>query len=681
MLSPLWPLVWLRKTVLRSPPLAVLSTTLVLTIKWTFFKELGQTALLVAFGRIFHIQGGEGAPCKLCDLIVQFALQEAKVDKIRGGIKCDKICWGLGKRCRGTCSTIMEVMKNSTDFPCAAAGICPRVDEFGDHSCKLSLRKLACEPSSQCMLKRGQCELRPGVRQWKRSMAMLREEFALLDDALHGRARYCSEPGAGPNCIHEAQHSSAVVAQWAGHGIIIVAGTGLTIRAIERPGGADSRHWLVFWLISFGFNFVERFTDVLLSSLTIYYELKLLVIIWLMLGGGADRMYRESRRQLAAIRLWLLGAASQRVLDEAAYVRSLPPVVQEAIRAAGSVSAVMSFASDAMVAERFGHEALGALRTIWQHAAPRYVQLRLVAAADLPAPVQQEAEVQGHGGQGYGISRDGYVVPSSDPRQSSSYAETSMDLSIESSDGMLPAYSLAADTAVTNPYCVAYLVPPPPTSTLKDLDAPSRHWWMPSVFSTDGAPGRRWQRLRAFVRCLHVANRLTRRCTSLAAAHDALIRRRFLVAFRRLARYMLRRTWQLLALGRSRLHVKTLLTHAFLNAPLGAFGQYERVCSSVRQRTTAPVWNERLEMRLRGREIGEDGELCNDEAQYSRLRIEVWDHFPHSGDEFLGELSIPLTPLMDGAVHEYVEPLTDPEGRLDGGHAAGRVVFQVSLEK
>lgn len=99
--------------------------------------------------------------------------------------------------------------------------------------------------------------------------------------------------------------------------------------------------------------------------------------------------------------------------------------------------------------------------------------------------------------------------------------------------------------------------------------------------------------------------------------------------------------------------------------------------------TTEPVWDERHELQLRGREIGIDGLLCNDEAQYSRLRIEVWDRDPCSRDVFLGEISIPLTPLMDLSVHRFTLPLSDPEGSLETPveeGASGRLTFEVSLE-
>jgi hypothetical protein len=44
--------------------------------------------------------------------------------------------------------------------------------------------------------------------------------------------------------------------------------------------------WLTFWIIMMIFFVVERLTDVLLSRLRFYYELKFVVILWLMYFQG-----------------------------------------------------------------------------------------------------------------------------------------------------------------------------------------------------------------------------------------------------------------------------------------------------------------------------------------------------------------------------------------------------------
>ena len=596
-MHPLSPFVWLRKAVLRSPPLAVLSTVVLLTARWTFFKEIGQTALLVCFGSLFNLKGGQDAPCKLCDLIVQFALKEAKVDKIRGGLKCDKMCWGLGKKCLSTCRTVIDTMKNTTEFPCAAAGICPRVDEFGEHSCRWSFTKLACEPSSQCIRRRGQCELRPGLRQWKRTIRSLRSELALLDDAFHGRARYCSDPEAGPHCITEAHSLSGVISLYLGNGLVLVGGTGLTVRAIESPGGADKRQWLVFWLISFATHFGERFVDVKLSFLPLYYELKLLFVAWIMFGG-ADRIYREARRRLAAARRALRGAERVRAEDQARYERMLPSVVREAVRSA-ELHTVLAFASDQQVAASFGHEALGQLRTLWQQAAPRYVQLRLLYASELPAALLHHGEdVQGRGGQGYALSRSGFVLPSvtlgsraAALRGASWGSSRSLDWLptwgpgrasrvsyAEASDATLPGESINIDEALgSHPFCVAYLVPPPPTDALGTTLGPCRpshRWWsMPMRAAVGGAGSHeRWKRLRLFVHCLRVAYAWRRRCSSCEGARAALRRGRPLLAACRLGRrldQLMRHAMHVLRSNGGGEVTDSILAKAFDNGPLG----------------------------------------------------------------------------------------------------------------
>ena len=84
----------------------------------------------------------------------------------------------------------------------------------------------------------------------------------------------------------------------------LIAGAAFSIRAIETPGGDDDRQWLTFWLILTILLFVERFlARVILSSMPMYYEIKLALLCWLMLAGGADTVYRKLRRFLGPPRL------------------------------------------------------------------------------------------------------------------------------------------------------------------------------------------------------------------------------------------------------------------------------------------------------------------------------------------------------------------------------------------
>ena len=94
------------------------------------------------------------------------------------------------------------------------------------------------------------------------------------------------------------------------------------------------------------------------------------------------------------------------------------------------------------------------------------------------------------------------------------------------------------------------------------------------------------------------------------------------------------------------------------------------------------MWNRYLELRLGGGELNSaTGEYDNHEAPYTRLRLEVWDRDLLSRDDFIGEVSCPLCPLMDARTHKYELPLTDPEGKsaAEGG-VKGTIRFELKYE-
>jgi hypothetical protein len=144
-----------------------------------------------------------------------------------------------------------------------------------------------CEPASSCTYKFPKCEVNPGRKKWKQVSRLLSDQLGAFDDAFRHRKR-CSEPDAGPYCIREAE-GLEMLAEWGGLALTFLGGAICSVRAIETPGGDDDRQWLTFWMIMMIFFLMERFTDVLLSRLRFYYELKFLAVVWLMFFQGCAR--------------------------------------------------------------------------------------------------------------------------------------------------------------------------------------------------------------------------------------------------------------------------------------------------------------------------------------------------------------------------------------------------------
>ena len=60
----------------------------------------------------------------------------------------------------------------------------------------------------------------------------------------------------------------------------------------------------------------------------------------------------------------------------------------------------------------------------------------------------------------------------------------------------------------------------------------------------------------------------------------------------------------------------------------------------------------------------------------------MWDYDQLSADDFIGEVSVALTPLMDGRTRSYTLPLTDPE-HVTGAEdysSLGSITFTLAYE-
>jgi hypothetical protein len=76
-------------------------------------------------------------------------------------------------------------------------------------------------------------------------------------------------------------------------------GDRLTWRALSTPLGR-----LIFTLLLFLERFLAR---VLLSTVPMYYEMKLALLLWLLFSDGSEALYRRLRRHLLDVLPFFLG--------------------------------------------------------------------------------------------------------------------------------------------------------------------------------------------------------------------------------------------------------------------------------------------------------------------------------------------------------------------------------------
>ena len=119
-------------------PLANVAFVVAVYFRWQDLSQIAGLATLTLLGR-------DGAQCKLCDTVLLFAMKEVKVNKLKGGIDCRTVCFGLGGRCEDTCKTVKAALSNSTSAPCQAAGFCPH--QTGEEECRWSYKAMGCLPA------------------------------------------------------------------------------------------------------------------------------------------------------------------------------------------------------------------------------------------------------------------------------------------------------------------------------------------------------------------------------------------------------------------------------------------------------------------------------------------------------------------------------------------------------
>ena len=314
--------------VVMPPPWVILWGIMAFAKTFAAVKDIVFLAVEVIFG-------GEGAACTLCDKIVTILLVSGDVEAEGTRVlDCENVCFHL-KRCVIICDKLKTALQTSVHFPCVAAGYCPAVDEFGPMpNCKYQF-PASCSPANMCHFKNMRCQLSDGYKRWRRMNAMLTENLGAVAGALTKMPK-CGEPGAHKTfCINEPTG----IGLYCKHGsfLICIYACVMSVRAIESPGGDDDRQWLSFWIIFLIFTVFEAMTDVLLSWVPSYFEIKFGFLCWLVFCNGADVLYRKVHSLfhyifLLLVKLGICEEEEEEEWDEEDYLKQLPEGLANDIR-------------------------------------------------------------------------------------------------------------------------------------------------------------------------------------------------------------------------------------------------------------------------------------------------------------------------------------------------------------
>uniref|UniRef100_A0A8W7PFW5 Receptor expression-enhancing protein n=1 Tax=Anopheles coluzzii TaxID=1518534 RepID=A0A8W7PFW5_ANOCL len=66
-------------------------------------------------------------------------------------------------------------------------------------------------------------------------------------------------------------------------------------KAVRTKNVKEYVKWMMYWIVFAFFTFIETFTDILLSWFPFYYEIKVIVVLWLLSPAtrGSSTLYRK----------------------------------------------------------------------------------------------------------------------------------------------------------------------------------------------------------------------------------------------------------------------------------------------------------------------------------------------------------------------------------------------------
>jgi hypothetical protein len=267
----------------------VVGVTIALSKNIALFQDFAALSREAITGR-----GG----CGLCNRMVSLILLKDDPKSVN----CRALCLsGRFQRCISMCEKVALSLRSTALFPCHALRACDVDDMEGgaiSSSCEFDWRRRSCEPHGICNLRwegvLPRCKVRSGVRDFVRYTSSFTQNSAALAEAMRDSPR-CGQEGSSPIfCVNEPTGTGRI-AMLCSYALAFVA-VCLSIRAVETPGGDDDTQWLSFWIIFFFTTAIERLSDVVLSKMVAYYEIKLVILIYLMFFKGAERMYRTIHR-------------------------------------------------------------------------------------------------------------------------------------------------------------------------------------------------------------------------------------------------------------------------------------------------------------------------------------------------------------------------------------------------
>ena len=346
-------------------------------------------------------------------------------------------------------------------------------------------------------------------------------------------------------------------------------------------------------------------------------------------------------------------------------------------------------ATEQRIVQHFGRPALVSLRLLWENRPPRFVEVDLVCAADLPRVLSDVSP-----GRRFSMA----------PNDDSHGGEETVD-------------ATSAPLALANAYAVVCLVPPDPSGLLKRRDLGELQQLESTARARlDSKPQQQLGRRHTVSTCLAPCHPLAgldevgddepsrpsarcspRRPTATATAVNRVSTGSSHAAADAAPPPMVRTSSaepppvKSLGVDPSRWSpdVRTkitahVLTRQTSNGPEAPAGSYGHVVSSVRRDTCEPQWQQHFELELEGGVMTQDGSHACPGAPYSMLRVEVWNRVPWAPDDFLGEATWSLVPLLDFEPHRAWLELTDPQQKanLPGGQkVSGRVLLELVFVK